>query len=356
MLPSVVRAPLLLICCLPWLSADSAESMARPERGVAVAPERVLSPAALLRAPKAPPRARLVSLAPAGERVELGEEIRVEISEAVPDADVLVRVDPPTPTRRRWINPTTLAVQPLPRWRAGRAHRVTVSVSAHPHVEVLFRTQVPPPLAITPGEGKRLLLTFDDGPHRRRQADQLLDMLAKHDAKAIFFPTGKWARGRPDWVARAAKAGHWVCNHTYSHRNLTLPPITEADIVFEIENGASDGKCKLFRPPLMAFDDRVQRIVERLGYQMFLWDIDTRDWEDTPAEDVENFVLSRAKPDGVVLLHIHSEGTHQALPNLLERLTAAGYRLTHEPEAAGHVGEGGTLLADLPIPKPALLD
>jgi peptidoglycan/xylan/chitin deacetylase (PgdA/CDA1 family) len=356
MLPRVVRAPILIIAFLPWLSSDSSPSMARLDDGVAAAPSRVPGPTEVMDLPATQPRARLVSLQPVGERVELDAEIRVEISEAVPDADLSVRVEPPTPTRRRWTSPTTLAVQPLPRWRAGRAHRVTVSVSSHPHVEAVFRTQIPPPLAITPGEGQRLILTFDDGPHRRRQADKLLDTLALHDAKAIFFPTGKWARGRPDWVARAVKEGHWVCNHTYSHRNLTLPPITEQDIVFEIQNGAGDGKCKLFRPPLMAIDDRVKRIVAELGYQMFLWDIDTRDWEDTPAEDVENFVLGRAKPDGVVLLHIHSEGTERALPNLLKRLTEAGYRLTHEPDPDAGVGAGGTPVVDLPIPKPALLD
>ncbi len=356
MLRAVVRIPVLVIALVPWFFGGSAPSMARVERGVAPSPERYLRAEPAQTKPLAKPRARLLAVSPQGPRVELRTPIRIVISEPVADADVVVRIEPPTPTRRRWQDDRTLVVEPLPRWRAGKAHRVSISVSDHPHVEGIFRTQVPPPELITPGEGKRVILTFDDGPHRRRQADDLLDTLDEANAKAIFFPTGKWIRGRPDWVKRASEAGHWVCNHTYSHRNLTLPPITEEDIIFEIENGASDGRCKLFRPPLMATDARVERIVKRLGYQMFLWDIDSRDWEDTPAEDIENLVLRRVKPDVVVLLHIHSKGTHRALPSLLERLTEAGYRLTHEPDPDVDVGVGGTPAAQLPIPTPALLD
>ncbi|MEZ4221037.1 MAG: polysaccharide deacetylase family protein [Polyangiaceae bacterium] len=352
-----MRAALILIALVPWSFGDSAPSMARLGPSVAVAAE-VVSP----RPPRGvekvdvEPRAQLVAFAPQGERVPVGEALRIEISEPVKDGELQVTVDPPTPTRRRWLTPRVLNVEPLSNWRQGRAHRVSVGVAGRPHVELTFRTLVPEPFVITPGEDKRAILTFDDGPHRRRQADQILDMLAKHDAKAIFFPTGKWARARPDWVERAVKEGHWVCNHTYSHRNLTKPPITEAMIEFEILNGAGDGHCKLFRPPLMAVDARVERIVARLGYRMFLWDVDSRDWEDTPAPDVENRVLGQIKPDDVVLLHIHAEGTHQALPRILERLIDAGYRPTFAPRDASDVGEGRIGLGQLPIPSPALLD
>ncbi len=181
-----------------------------------------------------------------------------------------------------------------------------------------------------PGEGKPIVLSFDDAPSYPQQADRLLDVLREHDAKVLFFPVGRWARQRKDWVARAVREGHRVCNHSFSHENLTLPGVTEAKIRSEIEKGASDGNCRWFRPPALGVDGRVERIAKQLGYSIYLWDVDSRDWEDAPAEDVENLVLAGARPGAVVLLHMHAAGTWAALPRLLRRLRAAGYLVTHE--------------------------
>src|SRR5689334_15654481 len=73
----------------------------------------------------------------------------------------------------------------------------------------------------TPGQGRKLALTYDDGPNDPDTL-LLLDVLAKHNVRATFFLIGKYVEQRPDTVRKIAGAGHNIGNHTYSHPNLLL--------------------------------------------------------------------------------------------------------------------------------------
>src|SRR5262249_59188660 len=65
----------------------------------------------------------------------------------------------------------------------------------------------------------QMALTFDDGPNDPHTL-HLLDVLARHQAKATFFLIGRYVLERPD-IARAVQAaGHAIGNHTYNHPNL----------------------------------------------------------------------------------------------------------------------------------------
>lgn len=70
--------------------------------------------------------------------------------------------------------------------------------------------------------------------------------------------------------------GHLVCNHTYSHANLTT--LSADGVRYEISNGAGVGSCNLLRPPYGAHNSYVDSIAAGLGYSIYMWDIDTRDW------------------------------------------------------------------------------
>src|ERR1700712_5420920 len=67
----------------------------------------------------------------------------------------------------------------------------------------------------------RIALTFDDGPHPVHTGP-LLDALAELAAPATFFVVGKDVEANPDLVARIARDGHELGNHTYRHRYLPL--------------------------------------------------------------------------------------------------------------------------------------
>ena len=67
----------------------------------------------------------------------------------------------------------------------------------------------------------QIALTFDDGPNDPHTM-HLLDVLAKHNAKATFFLIGKYVRQRPEIARAILAAGHEIGNHTDSHPNLIL--------------------------------------------------------------------------------------------------------------------------------------
>src|SRR5258708_10858526 len=80
---------------------------------------------------------------------------------------------------------------------------------------------------------RQIALTYDDGPNDPHTLN-LLDVLAKHDAKATFFLIGKYVRKRPDIVRAIQSAGHAIGNHTDSHPNLIL--VSAARLRQELED------------------------------------------------------------------------------------------------------------------------
>src|SRR5471030_219233 len=79
----------------------------------------------------------------------------------------------------------------------------------------------------------QMALTFDDGPNDPHTL-HLLDVLAKHNAKATFFLIGKYVRQRPEIARAILTAGHEIGNHTNSHPNLVL--VSAARLRQELED------------------------------------------------------------------------------------------------------------------------
>ena len=180
----------------------------------------------------------------------------------------------------------------------------------------------PPPQNVgNPGGGNKIVLTFDDAG----SMSAIMDVLARYDAKAIFFPTGYWARAYPEVIDRAVNEGHLVCNHSSSHADLTT--LSAEGVRGEILGGASRN-CNLFRPPYRAYNYTVGAVAAELGYQIFMWDIDTRDWARTypgGGQEILNIVMAQAFPGAVVLMHLQVANTLAVLPTMIERLQDAGY-------------------------------
>src|SRR2546425_12660844 len=68
-------------------------------------------------------------------------------------------------------------------------------------------------------DGSYIAMTFDDGPSASL-TPKLLDLLAAHHIKATFFVIGENVAEHPEIVARAAREGHEIGNHSWSHPNF----------------------------------------------------------------------------------------------------------------------------------------
>ena len=184
---------------------------------------------------------------------------------------------------------------------------------------------------------KEVVLTFDDGPWPAN-TQSVLKTLAEHCTKAIFFPIGKHATYYPEILKQVYVAGHTVGSHTWSHAHLDSKKLTEAQVKEEIEKGFSAIKLALgtapapfFRfPGLQHTPASVEYLASR-NIAMFSTDVDSFDYKSRDAAQIINTVMTKLDKQGkgIILMHDLQKHTATALPTLLRRLKAGGYKVVH---------------------------
>jgi len=150
------------------------------------------------------------------------------------------------------------------------------------------------------GTGKKLYLTFDDGPDPV-STPQILDILRSHDVTATFFCTGSKVLGSPGLLGRIASGGHTIGNHGFSHLNGLKTPIRTycADIM----KGRDVTSGNFFRPPYGRLRVRQYRILERTMRIVF-WDVMPYDFDRKMSpENSYSILSSRSRPGSVIVLH-----------------------------------------------------
>ncbi|UHA76140.1 polysaccharide deacetylase family protein [Paenibacillus sp. 481] len=196
-----------------------------------------------------------------------------------------------------------------------------------------------------PDAGKRIALTFDDGPDPRH-TPAILNLLKQYEAKATFFVIGRRVKPYADIVRRAVHEGHEVGNHSFSHIYLRRGMSAEqmrADIkkAHESIQDVIGQKPKLFRPPGGYYNESLVKIVRDSGYRMVLWSWhqDTKDWRSPGVQAIVNKVVNNARDGDIVLLHDLVEGrtdTVEALKEILPTLKKRGYRFVTVSELLSH--------------------
>ncbi|MCL6632433.1 MAG: polysaccharide deacetylase family protein [Alicyclobacillus herbarius] len=178
-----------------------------------------------------------------------------------------------------------------------------------------------------------LTLTFDDGPDDE-YTPQILAILHHYSVSATFFCLGQQIDQCPHILKQIAAAGHTVGNHSYSHPNLTeitsgevLKQMTETDERIANELGS---RPRWMRPPYGAINENVKAQLQELGYEIILWDIDSRDWAGIPGPQIARNILSQLKPGAIILQHCSKSaaGTVEALPYVIEIALGLGYEFT----------------------------
>lgn len=179
-------------------------------------------------------------------------------------------------------------------------------------------------------DGPYIAMTFDDGPSATL-TPKLLDLLAAHHIKATFFVIGENVAEHPDIVARAAREGHEIANHSWSHPNLAKMSdegvrrqLWQTD---EAIKSATGTRPTLLRPPYGSITEREKRwIHDEFGYQIVLWDVDPYDWKRPGPAVVRNRILQETRPGSIVLSHDIHPGTIEAMPSTFDALQAKGFK------------------------------
>lgn len=209
---------------------------------------------------------------------------------------------------------------------------------------------------------KTIVLSFDDGPHKR-YTEEISAILKQYGVPAVFFNVGrnlgsldaagnaKLSSGAE--VSRKLMAdGYAVGNHSFSHAQLSKQSgdglkaeILNTDTLLK---AISVERAPLFRFPYGARNKEGMALLSEAHLTSVMWNIDSLDWADPiPSSIVERVMNSVDKTGrGIVLFHDIHERTVKALPAVLDRLVAEGYQFagwdgTTFKVAKGAKGGGG---------------
>ena len=181
---------------------------------------------------------------------------------------------------------------------------------------------------------KEVVLTFDDGPWPTTPS--VLKTLADECTKAVFFPIGKHSTYHPEILKQVAAAGHTVGAHTWSHAHLDSKKLSEAQVKEEIEKGFSAIKMALganpapfFRFPALQHNPASVEYLGSRNIAMFSCDVNSFDYKSKDAAQIINTVMTKLDKQGkgIILMHDLQKHTAEALPTLLRRLKAGGYKV-----------------------------
>jgi len=195
----------------------------------------------------------------------------------------------------------------------------------------VFSHQEPSAVYSVVTDRKAVALTFDISWGDKRPEPIINILKEKGVTNATFFLSSPWAKTPPDIVRQIVEGGFEIGSHGHKHVNYNELPdeeirrqIQTAHAILTEETGRAPN---LIRMPNGAFDKRVLRIANELGYTVIQWDTDSLDWKNPGVDTIINRVVSRAHPGDIILMHASDscKQTHEALPVIIDRLRAKGY-------------------------------
>lgn len=181
---------------------------------------------------------------------------------------------------------------------------------------------------------KIIYVTFDAG-YENGYTSAILDTLKEHDVPAAFFMVGHYIESNPELIKRMVDEGHFVCNHTMHHKDMTKltdfesfkKEITDLEELFYETTGQA--MPKFYRPPEGKFSELSLKYAQQLGYSTVFWSFAYCDWyvDDQPSISFAmDKIISRTHPGEIVLLHTTSETNAEVLDDVITEWKSMGYR------------------------------
>jgi peptidoglycan-N-acetylglucosamine deacetylase len=184
-----------------------------------------------------------------------------------------------------------------------------------------------------PRNGRRVALTFDDGPDPVVTPD-VLDALAGHGARATFFAVGRKVEAHPEIARRVIAEGHELANHSWKHsrwQSFTSPSAQIAEIR-RGENALApirrNGAAPLYRAPHGVKSPPFVMAAHAEQLTLVAWSLHSRDTYAADPTAVAARVLRKIRPGDIVLLHDGHDvpGRHRAACARAVPLILAGLR------------------------------
>jgi peptidoglycan/xylan/chitin deacetylase (PgdA/CDA1 family) len=188
-------------------------------------------------------------------------------------------------------------------------------------------------------------LTFDDG-WSPRILRRIYRILVRERVPATFFVTGIYVQRAPALWRTIAAAGFPLANHSYLHRDTRdlTPRVAALDLALTrevVERATGRPMLPYYRPPYGARNPATDRRAAAAGFPyVVLWDTTASDTtrHATVADVVRG--ASAGRSGSIVLLHAGPSVTPRALPAIIARYRARGFRFVTIPELLGPLPGG----------------
>ncbi|MDQ1363709.1 MAG: peptidoglycan-N-acetylglucosamine deacetylase [Pseudomonadota bacterium] len=184
------------------------------------------------------------------------------------------------------------------------------------------------PFMVRRGRGDNICITFDDGPHPDNTA-RILEILAKHHTRVIFFMTGMEMEKYPHVVRNVIAAGHKVAYHGYTHQSMRKQ--THAEFRHEMhkrrELEHQFNIClNLYRPPFgdLNLSGFIALVSNRC--KIVMWSLDSRDSYDTEQQILKSLAANKIRRGEILLFHDDYTKTTNLLDCLLTDYKNAGIK------------------------------
>lgn len=175
---------------------------------------------------------------------------------------------------------------------------------------------------------KKVWLTFDDGPNNPTTT-KVLDVLKKHDVKALFCVIGKNSVGNEDILQHIVDDGHQLANHSFSHAFWfdvwsAQKVMNDLEICQRIIERYQP-QSRLFRPPYGVTNPNIAKAIKKLNLQSIGWNVRSYDTSTNDVEKIKQRILSQLKPGAIILLHDRLALMPQLLEQLIPAIKEKGY-------------------------------
>jgi len=192
----------------------------------------------------------------------------------------------------------------------------------------LGSTEAYPPIWRGDPEEKMVALTFDDGP-KPGLTEILIGTLQQLRVPATFFVIGRHVTANPGTLKKVAEAGFQIENHSYTHPNLATLSTTavERELLKTIDavQTVSGKRMRYFRPPGGNINNDVIAIAAKWGLTPCMWTVDGESLENGSPDRLIDYVVNKASPGAIILLHNGRMTTIDGLPKIVEGLRRRGF-------------------------------
>ncbi len=152
-----------------------------------------------------------------------------------------------------------------------------------------------------PNKTKAVMLTYDDCPNSWDKFETTVLGAEKLGISLVMFPTGQCLDAGYFDTKFARAHGMYVFNHSVSHPHLG--DLSTSAALQEI--GGAGVVASWGRPPFGDISSHIRALYEEKGMRIWLWDIDTQDWNGHKSQStVVNYVLSNSYEGATVLMHM----------------------------------------------------